>query len=114
MRDDDTAPLPRKNLLAGFGWWLLFGLFGAHRFYLRDYVVGTLYFATLGFLGVGWLVDLFLLPGKIREWNDRADGAWRPTREELEDRIEELEDEVDDLMDELDARDDALEARRLR
>ena len=34
-----------------------------------------MYVATLGFLGVGWVVDLFLLPSKIREWNLRADGA---------------------------------------
>ena len=79
----DYGPLPRKSLRVGLGWWLVLGLLDAHRFYLRDYVVGTMYVATLGFLGVGWVVDLFLLPSKIREWNLRADGAWLDTREAL-------------------------------
>ena len=110
----DYGPLPRKSLRVGLGWWLVLGLLGAHRFYLRDYVVGTMYVATLGFLGVGWVVDLFLLSSKIREWNLRAHGAWLDTREALEDRIEALEDQVDDLVDELESRDAAHEARRLR
>ncbi len=40
---------------------------GAHRFYYGKQVSGTIYFFTLGLLGVGWLVDLFLIPGMDEE-----------------------------------------------
>lgn len=39
---------------------------GAHRFYYGKPVSGTLWFFTLGLLGVGWLVDLFLIPSMER------------------------------------------------
>lgn len=51
----------------GMGYLLwLFGFFGAHRFYFGRPVSGTIYFFTLGLLGLGWLVDLFLIPGMER------------------------------------------------
>ncbi|MBM80951.1 MAG: hypothetical protein CMJ78_10210 [Planctomycetaceae bacterium] len=46
----------------GYLLWV-FGFFGAHRFYYGKQLTGTLWFFTLGLLGVGWLVDLFLIPG---------------------------------------------------
>ena len=101
---DEEIPLLKKSLLVGYAWWLLLGPLGAHRFYLRDYLFGALYFVTLGFAGIGWLIDLFLLPGKVRDWNDQVDDAWFDSREALEDRIDELEDQVDDLMDELESK----------
>ena len=50
----------------GYVLWL-FGFTGAHRFYYGKPVSGTLYFFTLGLLGIGWLVDLFLIPGMDRQ-----------------------------------------------
>jgi len=50
------------STLVGYVLWI-FGFLGAHRFYFGKPVTGTLYFFTLGLLGVGWLVDLFLIPG---------------------------------------------------
>lgn len=47
--------------LFGYIMWL-FGFIGAHRFFYGKKVSGTLYFFTLGLLGIGWLVDLFLIP----------------------------------------------------
>lgn len=49
----------------GYLLWL-FGFLGAHRFYYGKPVTGTLWFFTLGLLGIGWLVDLFLIPGMDR------------------------------------------------
>ena len=40
---------------------------GCHRFYYGRPVSGTIYFFTLGLLGIGWLVDLFLIPGMDRD-----------------------------------------------
>lgn len=39
----------------------LFGYLGAHRFYLRQYRMGTLYLLTVGCLLVGWVRDLGVL-----------------------------------------------------
>ena len=53
------------NLLVGYLLWI-FGFIGAHRFYFGRPISGTIYFFTLGLLLVGWIVDLFLIPGMDR------------------------------------------------
>ncbi len=53
------------NKLVGYVFWI-FGFMGAHRFYYGRPLSGTLYFFTLGLLFVGWIVDLFLIPGMER------------------------------------------------
>jgi TM2 domain-containing membrane protein YozV len=50
----------------GYILWI-FGFSGAHRFYYGKPVSGTIYFFTLGLLGIGWFVDLFLIPGMDKE-----------------------------------------------
>lgn len=50
------------SMLVGYILWI-FGFFGAHRFYFGRPVSGTLYFFTLGLLFIGWIIDLFLIPG---------------------------------------------------
>ena len=45
----------------GYILWI-FGFTGSHRFYYGKPVTGTIYFFTLGLFGVGWLIDLFLIP----------------------------------------------------
>lgn len=50
----------------GYVLWL-FGFTGAHRFYYGKPVTGTIWFFTLGLLGVGWLIDLFLIPSMDRQ-----------------------------------------------
>jgi len=52
--------------LIGYLLWL-FGFTGAHRFYYGRPVCGTIYFFTLGLFLIGWLVDLFLIPGMDRD-----------------------------------------------
>lgn len=49
----------------GYLLWL-FGFMGAHRFYYGRPISGTIYFFTLGLLLIGWIVDLFLIPGMDR------------------------------------------------
>ena len=46
----------------GYLYWI-FGFTGAHRFYYGKPISGTVYFFTLGLLGIGWIFDLFLIPG---------------------------------------------------
>ena len=50
----------------GYVLWI-FGFTGAHRFYYGKPISGTIYFFTLGLLGIGWLIDLFLIPAMDRQ-----------------------------------------------
>ena len=50
----------------GYILWL-FGFTGSHRFYFGKPISGTVYFFTLGLLGIGWLIDLFLIPSLHRQ-----------------------------------------------
>lgn len=49
----------------GYVLWL-FGFLGAHRFYYGRPVTGTIWALTGGLLLIGWIVDLFLIPGMDR------------------------------------------------
>lgn len=53
------------SILVGYLLWIL-GFLGAHRFYYGKQISGTVYFFTLGLLLIGWIVDLFLIPGMSR------------------------------------------------
>jgi TM2 domain-containing membrane protein YozV len=53
------------NLGMGYLLWI-FGFMGAHRFYYGRPVTGTIWFLTLGLLGIGWLIDLVLMPSLDR------------------------------------------------
>ena len=44
-----------------------FGTLGVHRFYLRRYGTGLLWLLTGGVFGIGAIVDLFRLPGLLRD-----------------------------------------------
>ena len=50
----------------GYILWI-FGFTGSHRFYYGKPITGTIWFFTLGLLGIGWLIDLFLIPSMDRE-----------------------------------------------
>ena len=54
----------------GYLLWI-FGFTGAHRFYYGKPISGTIWFFTAGLLGVGWLIDLFLIPGMDRQADAR-------------------------------------------
>lgn len=58
------------SALLGYLLWI-FGFMGAHRFYFGKKKTGTLYFFTLGLLGIGWLIDAFLIPGMNRHADTR-------------------------------------------
>ena len=61
-----TLTRDTHSKVIGYLLWI-FGFLGAHRFYYGRPVTGTLWFFTLGLLGIGWLIDLFLIPGMDRE-----------------------------------------------
>lgn len=50
----------------GYLTWI-FGFLGAHRFYYGKQISGAIWFCTLGLLGIGWLIDFFLIPSMDRQ-----------------------------------------------
>ena len=58
-----TNDTHRKTI--GYLLWI-FGFTGAHRFYYGRPVTGTIWLFTLGLLGIGWIIDFFLIPGMDR------------------------------------------------
>jgi TM2 domain-containing membrane protein YozV len=61
---DMLAPQTHSKAVGYLLW--IFGFFGAHRFYFGRPVTGTIWFFTLGLVGIGWIIDLFLIPGMER------------------------------------------------
>jgi TM2 domain-containing membrane protein YozV len=54
------------SVLIGYITWIL-GFMGAHRFYFGKPITGTIWFFTLGLLGIGWIIDYFLvLPWRVK------------------------------------------------
>ncbi len=53
---------PTHSKAIGYLLWI-FGFMGSHRFYFGRPISGTIYFFTLGLFLIGWIVDLFLIPG---------------------------------------------------
>lgn len=56
--------------LIGYLLWI-FGFMGAHRFYYGRPITGTIWFFTLGLFFIGWIIDLFLIPGMDRDCDVR-------------------------------------------
>lgn len=57
MNQPDT-----HSKVIGYCLWI-FGFMGAHRFYYGRQITGTIWFFTLGLFFIGWIIDLFLIPG---------------------------------------------------
>jgi TM2 domain-containing membrane protein YozV len=54
----------------GYLLWLV-GFTGAHRFYYGKPISGAIWLFTFGLFGIGWLIDVFLIPGMDRKADRR-------------------------------------------
>ena len=64
-----------KSKLVALILCVLFGCFGIHYFYVGRFFMGILYLCTLGFFGIGWVIDILrILLGTFK------DGAGVPLR----------------------------------
>lgn len=87
MITDGTQPVPisegeifyrKKHCNQYCQWWLLFGLCGAHRFYLSSECkyLGLFYLLTFGGFGIGWIVDMCLCCHLVNKRNhDKSPGG---------------------------------------
>jgi len=49
--------------------WFFFGIFSAHRFYLKKYGSAIFYLLTFQIIGIGWVFDLFELGKMVDRYN---------------------------------------------
>ena len=66
----NKTPSNTHLLPIGYVMWI-FGFFGMHRFYYGKPLTGILWLLTGGLLGIGWIVDLFLIPSMDAEADNR-------------------------------------------
>lgn len=61
-----------KNMTAAYLWWVFLGGISAHRFYLgRPRTAILQIILNLLLVGLVWtLIDAFLIPGMVRNFND--------------------------------------------
>ncbi|WP_218577237.1 TM2 domain-containing protein [Phytohabitans rumicis] len=64
-----TVAAPEKSVGTAYLLWFFLGAVGAHQFYLGKTGRAISYIFTLGWLGIGLLIDLFTLPKQVRAVN---------------------------------------------
>lgn len=58
------------SIVVGYVLWL-FGFMGLHRFFYGKKITGMIWLCTFGVLGLGWLIDVVLIPGMARNADRR-------------------------------------------
>jgi len=62
-----------KSKLVTFLLWFFLGWLSMHRFYLGKIGSGILYLLTGQLLGIGWIVDLFLIGSMVDNYNNKTE-----------------------------------------
>lgn len=64
-----AADAGAKSVGVAYVLWFFLGVIGVHKFYLGKTGIGISYIFTLGWVGIGLLIDLFTLPSQVRRAN---------------------------------------------
>ncbi len=73
----DKIEVSNKSRLVAFLLCYMFGMFGAHRFYVGKKVTAVLYILTMGLFGIGLLVDILkIILGKFKDVEDNLITKW--------------------------------------
>jgi TM2 domain-containing membrane protein YozV len=69
--DSPQVPAPSNKVSSAYLLWLgcLLQLNGLHRLYNGKIVTGLIWLGTFGLFGVGQLIDLFLIPRMVDDYN---------------------------------------------
>ena len=70
-----------KNYTATVVLVLLLGFLGGHRFYVGKVGTGLLFFVTVGFFGIGWLIDILTVA--FGNFTDKSNKYIRPTSRDI-------------------------------
>ena len=74
---DNSVNTSSKSRLVAFLLCYIFGMFGAHRFYVGKKGTAILYIFTMGLFGVGMLIDtLMIILGKFKDIEDNFITKW--------------------------------------
>lgn len=60
-----------KSKLVIFLLWFFLGGLSMHRFYVGKIGSGIIYLLTGQLLGIGWIIDLFLIGGMVDNYNNK-------------------------------------------
>ncbi len=58
-----------RSVFVAYVLWFFFGLLGIHRFYCGKAISGLIWMFTGGLFFIGWIIDIFLIPGMVRDAN---------------------------------------------
>ncbi|KAH8276752.1 hypothetical protein KR044_008620 [Drosophila immigrans] len=62
---------PQKSVVVAYVLWLFGGIFGLHHLYLHRDRHAFVWWCTLGgYMGVGWLSEIFMIPEYVRDANE--------------------------------------------
>lgn len=66
--------MAKKSIFLTYILWLFSGFFGIHHFYLGRDIQAFLWWCTLGgYFGLGWLRDIFYIPGYVAVANSEPE-----------------------------------------
>ena len=69
--------ISKKSRLVAFLLCYIFGMLGAHRFYVGKKGTAVLYILTMGLFGIGLIVDtLMIILGKFKDVEDNLITKW--------------------------------------
>jgi TM2 domain-containing membrane protein YozV len=60
----------KKDVGVAYLLLIFLGCLGGHKFYIGKIGMGILYILTFGLFGIGLLIDLFILAGQVRQYNE--------------------------------------------